>query len=158
LSPREYSKFLSYVTGWLSVIAWQAATASAAWLNAGIIEAIAILNYPNYTPKPFHGVLIFYAVIAVALLMNTYFGRIFPKFEALALFLHIAGFFAILIVLVYLSPKASPSDVFHTFINGGGFSTYGQAFMQGSVAFMFAFLGIYARILLFQCSLILNDL
>ena len=141
LAPASCSKFLSYITGWTTTIAWQAATASTTFLNATIIQALMTMNYPDYVFQRWHGTLIFYAVIAVALFVTTYMGRLFPKFEAMVLVLHIVGFFAILITLVYLSPKSAPSDVFQLFINGGGFSSDTQSFLVGSVSVMFAFIG-----------------
>jgi len=135
---------LSYLTGWLTTIAWQASTASTTFLNATWIQALLVLNYPDYHFQRWHGTLIFYAIILLAVLVTTYFGRVFPQFEAIVLFLHIAAFFGILITLNYLSPKASPTDVFHHFINGGGFETDGQSFLIGSVSIMFTFTGIDA--------------
>ena len=141
LAPASCSKFLSYLTGWTTTIAWQAATASTTFLNATLIQALLALNYPDYEFQRWHGTLLFYAIIAVALFTTTYLGRLFPKFEAMVLFLHIIGFFAILITVVYLSPKSATSDVFGVFINGGGFSSDAQSFLVGSVSVMFIFIG-----------------
>ena len=41
---------MSYITGWLLVLGWQADLASAAYLGGIIIEGIAALNYPDYAP------------------------------------------------------------------------------------------------------------
>ena len=123
------------------MIAWQASVAGTTFLNATIIQALVALNHPEYNFQRWHGTLIFYAIIALALFVTTYLGQLFPKFEAIVLMLHIAGFFAILITLVYLSPKSDPSNVFRLFINGGGFSTDGQSFLVGSVSIMFSFIG-----------------
>lgn len=125
------------------MIAWQASVASTTFLNATIIQALVVLNHPEYEFQRWHGTLIFYAIIALALFVTTYLGRLFPKFEAIALVLHVTGFFAILITLVYLSPKSDRSVVFQSFINGGGFSTDGQSFLVGAVSIMFSFIGEY---------------
>lgn len=123
------------------MIAWQAAVASTSFLNATIIQALVALNYPDYVFYRWHGTLLFVAITALALFVTTYLGRLFPKLEAMVLVLHVTGFFAILITLVYLSPKSDKSDVFQSFINGGGFSSDGQSFLVGSVSFMFLFNG-----------------
>ena len=146
LAPTSSSKFLSYLTGWTTTIAWQAATASTTFLNATLVQALVALNYPDYNFQKWHATLIFYAIIAVALFTTTYLGRLFPKFEAIVLVLHIVGFFAILITMVYLSPKAAPSDVFGLFINGGGFSTDAQSFLVGTVSVMFNFIGMISSV------------
>lgn len=56
------------------------------------------------------------------------------------LILHILGFFAFLLVFVYLAPvKASASEIFGTFINGGGFSSDAQSVLVGAVTIMWSF-------------------
>lgn len=141
LAPPSLSSFLSYVTGWVTTIAWQASSASTTFLNATIIQALLTINYPNYNFQAWHTVLIFYAIIAFAILITTYFGNVFPKFEAMVLVLHVAGYFAILITLVYLSPKSPPQDIFQAFVNRGGWTTDGQSFLVGTVTVCFAFIG-----------------
>jgi choline transport protein len=106
-----------------------------------MIQALAILNYPNYNPTRWQGTLIFYGVIAFIVFINTYLARWLPKIEGMILTLHIVGFFAILIPLVYLAPHGSAQDVFATFINGGGWNTNGLSFFVGLITSVFSFLG-----------------
>lgn len=134
------SNFLSYLTGWILVIAWQAACASVTWINSTIILGLVQVNYPGYVTETWHGTLIFYAVIAVAVLINTYLGRLFPWLEAVAFIVHILGFFAILIVLVYLAPKNDPKAVFQDFTNFGGHTDV-QSALVGAVTLMYMFNG-----------------
>lgn len=135
------SKFLSYLTGWITVIAWQAATGSAVLLCGQMIQGLAVLNFPDYVPQRWQATLIFYAVITLTLFVNTYLARILPKIEALILVIHIVGFFGILIPLVYLAPKGNTSDVFNSFFNLGEWQTKGLSFFVGAVTTMFAFIG-----------------
>lgn len=65
-----------------------------------MILALAQLNYPSYAPALWQGTLVYWEVIAVAILVNTTASKILPKLESFILILHIAGFFAILIPLV----------------------------------------------------------
>ncbi|KAF2877610.1 amino acid/polyamine transporter I [Massariosphaeria phaeospora] len=139
LSPPQLSNFLSYTTGWILTIAWQAACASVTWLNSSIILAIVSANYPTYQMKLWHGTMIFYAIVAVSILVNTYLGRIFSSLEAVAFVLHIVGFFVILIVIIYLAPKTDTSVVFGTFINGGNFSHDVLSAIIGAVSMMYSF-------------------
>jgi choline transport protein len=125
----------------VTVIGWQAGQASVAFLAASMIQALAILNYPNYNPTRWQGTLIFYAVIGFIVFINTYLARWLPKIEGMILCLHILGFFAILIPLVYLAPHGTAKDVFATFINGGGWSTNGVSFFVGLITSVFSFLG-----------------
>lgn len=126
----------------MTVIGWQTGQASVAFLAASIIQAVAILNHPNYAPTRWQGTLIFYGVIAFIVFINTFLARWLPKIEGLILCLHILGFFGILIPLVYLAPHGSAKDVFETFLNGGGgWPTNGLSFFVGLITSVFSFLG-----------------
>jgi choline transport protein len=140
LAPESCSNFLSYTTGWITVIAWQAACASVAWINGTLILGLVSLNYPEYEMQMWHAVLVVWAVILLAVFVNTYLGRIFPSIEAMMLILHIVGFF----VLVYLAPKNSTNAVFKTFLNGGGFASDVQSVLVGAVTLMYSFNGVDA--------------
>ncbi|KAF2008733.1 amino acid transporter [Aaosphaeria arxii CBS 175.79] len=141
LAPKNLSNFLSYMTGWVLVIAWQGACASVAWINSTIVLGLVQINYPDYETKAWHGILIFYAVVALALLINTYLGRVFLWLEAVAFIVHVVGFFAIMIVLMYLAPKSSPTLVFDNFMNLGGLTNI-QSALVGSVTIMYMFNGV----------------
>lgn len=141
LSPPSCSKFLSYLTGWMTVISWQAALASSAFLGGTMIQGLLVLNHDGYVFKRWHGTLLLYVIIALSLFINTYFARMLPKIESMVLFIHVVGFFCILIPLVYLAPHGSPRDVFATFNNGGGWATDGLSFFIGLSTSMFAFIG-----------------
>ena len=54
--------------------------------------------------------LLAYAVLAFALTINIVATSLLAKFEGLILILHIVGFFAILIPLVYLAPHNDASQ------------------------------------------------
>lgn len=142
LAPKNCSNFLSYVVGWVTVIAWQAACASVAFINTMLIMAIASINYPTYQMQMWQAMLVFWALVALSVFVNTYLGRAFPSIEALVLVLHIVGFFVILIVLLYLAPKNPTGMVFNTFVNGGGFSSTAQSVIIGSVTIMYSFNGV----------------
>jgi len=141
LAPASSAKFLSYITGWLTVIGWQAGQASVAFISAQMIQGMIVLNHPDYTPTRWQGTLIFYGVIAFIVFINTYLARWLPKIGGLVLCVHILGFFAILIPLVYLAPHGSAHEVFTTFINGGGWATNGLSFFVGLTTSVFSFLG-----------------
>lgn len=73
--------------------------------------------------------------------INTCLAKWLPKIEGMFLCVHILGFFAILIPLVYLGPHGSAKDVFATFINGGGWSSDGLSFFVGLIASVYTFTG-----------------
>ena len=68
-----------------------------------MILALAQLNYPDYAPELWQGTLVYWGVMAVAILINTAASKILPKIESFVLLLHILGFFAICIPLVHVS-------------------------------------------------------
>ncbi|ORY02848.1 amino acid transporter-like protein [Clohesyomyces aquaticus] len=144
LAPPSCSKFLSYLTGWLSVISWQAALAGSAFLAGTMIQGLIVLNNESYNFQRWHGTLILYAILLLALFVNTYLARILPQIEAYVLILHIVGFFCVLIPLVYLAPHHSAREVFATFTNAGGWEDKGLSFFVGISTGMFAFLGVDA--------------
>ncbi|KAE9362924.1 amino acid transporter [Stipitochalara longipes BDJ] len=141
LAPPSSAKFLSYITGWLTVIAWEAGQASVAFLGATIIQGLIILNNPSYEPTRWQGTLLYYGFLACMVFVNTFLARWLPKVEGIFLCVHIIGFFAVLIPLVYLGPHGSAKDVFATFINGGGWSTDGLSFFVGLIANVYTFTG-----------------
>ncbi|ERF70773.1 hypothetical protein EPUS_08331 [Endocarpon pusillum Z07020] len=141
LSPPWCSKFLSYFTGWMSIISWQSAFAGASFLGGSMIQGLARLNYSNYEPERWHATLIFYAIVVLSLIINTIVARLLPKIESVVLILHILGFFCVLIPMVYLGPHVSAKEVFANFTNAAGWSDPGLSFFIGLSTGMFAFIG-----------------
>ncbi|KAJ8061631.1 hypothetical protein OCU04_009438 [Sclerotinia nivalis] len=166
LAPPSYRKILSYVTGthpyppcirsnmremWhanegllsgcTTCIGWLAATATTSLFCSSLVQALIVLNNDTYIPTRWQGTLLLRATIFVAITVNLAASPILPKLEGLILVIHIAGFFGILIPLLYLGPKASSKDVFTTFVNGGGWPTNGLSFFIGLAGNSVAFLG-----------------
>jgi len=140
-APKSMQKYLSYVVGWVSALGWQAGTASTAFLTGTMIQGLIVLNNPNYNPTRWQGTLFTIAISLVATFFNTYGAKHLPLLEGLILFLHIFGFFAILIPLWVLSPKNSAKDVFTTFQDNGGWGSIGTASVIGQIGPIFAFVG-----------------
>ena len=125
-----------------------------------MIIALAQLNYPAYSPALWQGTLVYWCVMAVAILVNMYASKILPKIESGILVLHIAGFFAILIPLISVSclslellgqaahyrqlsdRKVSAHDVFTVFENGGGWPTTTVSVFVGLLGSVFATYGM----------------
>ena len=125
----------------MTVITWQALVAGTAYVAGTLIQGLLILNYPSYDYHRWHGTLLFYAVLAFSLFVNTYLGRRLPQIESMMLFFHILGFIAILISLVYLGSHQPANEVFTTFLNGGDWNTTTLAFFVGLVTAMVPFTG-----------------
>ena len=140
-APKSMQRYLSYVVGWISALGWQAGTASTAYLTGTMIQGLIVLNHDSYTPTRWQGTLFTIAISLIATFFNTYGAKQLPLLEGLILFLHIFGFFAILIPLWVLSPKNSAHDVFATFQDGGGWDSIGTAAIIGQIGAIYAFVG-----------------
>ncbi|KAF6232482.1 hypothetical protein HO173_009362 [Letharia columbiana] len=71
LAPPPCRKFLSYIMGWLVVCGWQAILAGGGYLGGSMIVALIQLNHDDYVPELWHGTLLFWAIIVVAVFINT---------------------------------------------------------------------------------------
>ncbi|RMY88786.1 hypothetical protein D0862_10363 [Hortaea werneckii] len=136
LAPKSWRKPLSYMTGWLLVLGWQADLASAAYLGGTIIQGLASLNYPDY-----EGTLILYAVVLFAMFFNSVLARLLPFAEGTILAIHVLGWFAILVSLIVVGPRHSNEEVWGTFYNLGGYEQSGVTFFVGLIGPVFAFMG-----------------
>ena len=91
-----------YVVGWLVICGWQALVASSAYLSANLILTLVTMNNPGYSPTQWQGTLLYWALMALAIIANLYSSTILPKLEFFFLAVHILGFFAFLIPMVYV--------------------------------------------------------
>ncbi|GIJ86412.1 hypothetical protein Asppvi_005300 [Aspergillus pseudoviridinutans] len=141
LAPPNHMKFLSYMTGWVTVIGWQAAFASSSFLAGTQIQGAVRLGHELYQAQPWHGTLIMWAAVLLALGINLVGGKLLPRLETVILVVHLLGFFAILIPLTYMADHKSSHDVFLNFVNSGGFPTQGLSWFVGMTGCVFAFAG-----------------
>ncbi|RAL03503.1 choline transport protein [Aspergillus ibericus CBS 121593] len=146
MAPRWCQKYISFLTGWLIVIGWLGAFTSTCYLSASEIQGLVVLNHASYVAEPWQAVLLFWAIVAFAVFVNVVASTMLPKFEGFVLILHLVGFFAIIIPLLYLGEHNPASEVFGQFANEGGFPTQGLSFMVGMVGNMFAFTGADAAV------------
>ncbi|KAJ5152408.1 choline transport protein [Penicillium capsulatum] len=141
LAPPSAMKILSYLTGWLTVIGWQATYATSCYLCGSLIQGLIVLTNSDYKPHNWHGTLLFWAVALFSITINAVGGKLLPRFEGFILILHILGFFAILIPLTYMADHGSAKEVFTHFLNQGMFPSGGLSFFVGMVGCIFAFAG-----------------
>ncbi|KAI0416382.1 amino acid transporter [Xylaria grammica] len=131
MAPKSCRNFLSYLTAWLTTLAWQAISITTSFSIATLVQGIVVLARPSYSPQPWHTVLIMLGVALLSVFVNSTTGRILATFERLFLLLHLTGFLGILVPLVYFAPHNSASEVFTTFYNNGHWPTQGLAFIVG---------------------------
>ena len=129
------------ILGWTSVLGWQTGLASLAFLVGTMIQGLIILNNPNYIPERWQGTLLVIAITAFCIIFNTFLAKKLPMVEGMVLIIHIVGFFAVLIPLWILAPRNPAQEVFTEFLNLGGWSTTGVAFMVGLLSPIYTLIG-----------------
>ncbi|KAJ5092972.1 hypothetical protein N7456_008833 [Penicillium angulare] len=145
--PPRAQRFLSYLTGWLSVLGWQAAFASICFLCGTLIQGLLVFNYSGdtgyvYNFHSWHGTLLTIAIAAVGTLVNTYGAKFLPPLEGVILFLHLGGFVAVLATLWGMSSGTVPDHaVWKEFSNSGGWSSMGLACLVGQLTPIFSWTG-----------------
>lgn len=155
-SSLRYQKFLSYITGilphpevlegrsianfacgagWMSVLAWQAGTASGSYLTGTIIQGLISVRNPDYEPQNWQGTLLVFAMVLVIYIFNVYASDSMSIFSNLLMVLHVSSWTVILIVLWVMAPHQSAEAVFVTqWENFGGWSTMGLSVMIGQIS------------------------
>ncbi len=106
-----------------------------------MIQGLLVLNNPDYVFEAWQGTLLVIAITAFCIVFNTFLAKKLPMVEGLILIIHVIGFFAVLVPLWLLAPRADPGEVFTEFINLGGWSTNGLSFMVGLLAPVYTLIG-----------------
>lgn len=131
IAPESCKNFLSYLTAWLTISAWQSIACSTGYGIATLIQGMVALAHTTYVPKTYHTMLLMWATMVLAVGVNSTTGRLLAKFEGVVLIFHLVGFFLIIVPLVYFAPHSDPSLVFTTFMNLGGWSSQTLSFLVG---------------------------
>ncbi|KAJ5503725.1 hypothetical protein N7463_006599 [Penicillium fimorum] len=127
-------RFLSYLTGWLSVLGWQAAFASICYLCGTLIQGLLVFNYSDpsgwvYGFERWHGTLLTIAIAAVGTV-------------GLILAIHLLGFVAVIVPMWVMSPgQASGESVWAEFTNSGEWPSMGLACLVGQLTPIFSWTG-----------------
>ena len=132
-APPQYQKFLSYITGWMSTLSWQAGNASGSFLTGTIIQGLITVNNPNYVATNWQGTLFVFAMVSIVFVSNVWGARAVPGTQPFMLVLHVGGLLAIIITLLVKAEKTPAKVVFTEFTNEGGWSTMGLSLMVGQI-------------------------
>ncbi|KAE8391712.1 amino acid transporter [Aspergillus alliaceus] len=141
LAPDSSRQFLSHVTGSICIIAWTAAPTSVIYVAGSVLQSAVAMNHPRYDPKGWHVTLIMWGILLICTVLNTWLGMILPVIEVLILILHVLGFFAVLIPIIYLGPRADARSVFLLSYNFGGWHDITLSTLIGLKGIVAAFLG-----------------
>ena len=99
LAPPKWKIFCSYITGWLTSMAWVATVAIETIFAGTILQGLIILGNPDYDAKLWQGTLLAYAMVSVCMFVNIVIPGALPRIEVTIIFFHIAGFIAIVATL-----------------------------------------------------------
>ncbi|KIY00582.1 uncharacterized protein Z520_03245 [Fonsecaea multimorphosa CBS 102226] len=146
LAPPRWKVFSSYIIGWLTSLAWIATVATETIFAGTMLQGMIILDYKDYDAKRWHGTLLAWLVMAVAVFINVVIPGALPKFEIFIIVFHIAGFITILGVLWAYAPHNSAHFVFATALNEGGWSTQGLSYCVGFLGNVATFVGADASV------------
>lgn len=142
-SPRTRAA-CSWVSGWLTVLAWLFLTASAPFGAGTLIQGLLTLNYPEYVRERWHGTMLYWAVLVVGFLVNLFAPRLLPHIENLMMALHVLFFFLIFVTILALSPTRNSAEfVFGEFQNNTGWGSDGIAWSLGMVTSAYVMVGMY---------------
>ncbi|PLB52816.1 amino acid transporter [Aspergillus steynii IBT 23096] len=141
LAPKSSQRFLSHVTGSICILAWTAGPTATVYLAGSVLQSAVAMNVPEYDPQGWHVTFIMWGILLICTVLNTWLGMILPVIEVFILIIHVLGFFAVLIPLVYLGPRADPRAVFTLTFNFGGWHDITLATLVGLKGTVAAFLG-----------------
>jgi choline transport protein len=141
LAPKGHAKFLSWLTGWISMLGWQAAASTGTYLAGTTIQALLALNIPGYEAPRWQATLIMYAFLLLTIFVNTVLVQLLPGFEKLILVLHVIGFFAVFIPVVHFAPISTNAFVLTEFVNRSGYGSDGLSWFVGQSASAVLFIG-----------------
>ncbi|KAF2770780.1 amino acid transporter [Teratosphaeria nubilosa] len=141
LAPDPYKKTLSWLTGWVSTLGWQAAASTGFYLGGTVIQVLVSLNQESYVPRPWQATMIMIAIMLTTVFVNTTLIKLLPGMEGLVLLLHVVGFFAVLIPMVHLAPISSSEFVWTEFNNLSGYSSGVVSWLIGQAGSAVLFIG-----------------
>ncbi|KAJ8123102.1 hypothetical protein ONZ43_g868 [Nemania bipapillata] len=131
IAPESSAAFLTYLSAWVTTLSWQAMTITASYTSATLLQGLVALTNQSYVPRSWHTILLMWALTLIVVAINLTTSRTLARIEGLILMLHLAGFFGVLIPLIYFAPHNDPSFVFTTFSNNGGWDSQTLAFLVG---------------------------
>ncbi|OJD18037.1 hypothetical protein AJ78_01929 [Emergomyces pasteurianus Ep9510] len=143
-ASEKHQKFLSYLTGWLSVLAWQAGAASGSFLTGNVIQGLLTVNKPDYVATNWRGTLLVFAMVTLIYVFNIWVAQGLPMIQNMLLVVHVFGFLAVVIVLWVMAPHQPAKAVFTEFRNGGDWPTIGVSVMVGQISAIYGSLSVDA--------------
>lgn len=136
MAPKEYAHFLSFITGWQCVWAWQAFLAAGVLLVGTFVASLVYLytGFSAFWLAPLTSI----TMALVVFVVNRTLAGALARIEPLLLAIHIISAGAFFFVVPTLQhrigrPLSSVSDIFTSFENHNGWASVGGAAALGCV-------------------------
>jgi amino acid transporter len=148
LAPPKYQQVLSYASGWLSTLSWQAGNASGLFLAGVLIQILAKIRHPDYAAPAYQGWLLVVAVTAICVFFNIWAEPLLPYLQTAFLPVYVGTFIATVAVLWTIDSGVDARDALLELKDFGGWNSIGLALMVGQVGPIFALGGTSCEIAL----------
>ena len=145
-APRRFQQILSYASGWLSVLSWQAGNASGLFLCGDLIQSMISIRNPDYAYPAWQGWLLTVACTALVTGFNIWAEKILPHMQNLFAPVYVGLWLATIAVLAASGPHVSGYEAILDFQDFGGWNSMGLALMIGQISAVFALGGSDAAV------------
>jgi len=132
-APANLQKPLSYATGWLSIVSYQAGNASGFFLVGTIIQSLATANHPEYHSTSWQSTLCVLAAVLISGVCNIFLSELLPIITNISMVVHIMAFFATTVVVWTFAPHPPAQAVMLDIINSGGWPNLTVSLLVGQV-------------------------
>ncbi|KAI4742769.1 amino acid permease [Aureobasidium sp. EXF-12298] len=134
VSPERYRGFLSFNTGFFTIMGWVLTTASTNLIYAQNFMALVALYHPTMTIKTWQTFLVYQVLNLVTAAIVIWGNRIIPALNKFSLFYLQIGWFVVMVTVVACAPSHQDSEfVFRTWINETGWENQVICFITGLV-------------------------
>ncbi|TKA83834.1 hypothetical protein B0A55_00137 [Friedmanniomyces simplex] len=133
-APESCQRFLSYLTGLTSTMAWQSANAMGIFLVGSLIQTMILVNDENYAFPSWQGTFLAFAAMGIAYMGNVYGSRVLQRWQNAVCAIHILGYFGYIIPIWINAPRATHQQVWADWQNEGGWGSLGLAVLVGQLS------------------------
>jgi choline transport protein len=156
-APPRFQRVLSYISGWLATLSWQAANASGPFLCASIIQSMIALRDPSYGWAAWQTWLLAVACCVLVTAFNVFAERWLPLMQNVDAVIYVALWIATIVALAATGPHVDARDALLDFQDLGNWPTVGFAVIVGQISAVFALGGSDAAVRVFSlCKRILD--
>ncbi|KAF2155465.1 putative GABA permease [Myriangium duriaei CBS 260.36] len=129
--PPRFQKFLSYLTGWMSLLVWQTALSTSNFVSGTLLESLITIYRPDYELLPWRSTLMTLPSLVVLLVWTIFAHRCLPMLQNLTMVVHVMGCILIMFTIWVAAPHIPAKTVFEDFSSHGSYSNMFVVLMLG---------------------------